>query len=338
VIGGPTAVAAACDARPVLRPRTIGVFLATALAAAAPAHAHDYWMVPSELVVPGDRDVTVSLFVGEDFVAKSEKPFERARFTKLVHLHGGATEDLAGAGVDGSIPMVRLPLRGAGGHLIVVERNPSRIELPADRFETYLRHEGLGAVIAERARLGESGKPGRERYSRYLKTLIQVGRARDQTAVAITGQPLEIIPEADPVFVEPGGTLAVTVRFRGRFLAGARVEAFSRSGADIRGATYTTDAAGRIPVTIDRRGVWLLRMVHMIRCEACPDVDWESFWSSYTFASADPSVDVVAAPSMFVRRSWLPGALRVGALIAVALVLGAVAFRFVRGRARARPR
>jgi uncharacterized GH25 family protein len=287
----------------------LALALALTLAAMpAPALAHDFWLVPSELVVPGDRDVAISLFVGEDFVAESEKSFERPRFPRVAHLHAGKTADLRGAAVDGAAPILRAPIRGAGGHLIAIDRSPTNITLEPAKFEAYLEHEGLGAVSKERARLGESQKPGRERYSRHLKALVQVGGTRDATYGTIVGQALELVPEAHPVFVEPGGVLPVAVRFRGKPVVGAKLEAFSRSGADIRGASYTTDAAGKVRVAIDRRGVWLLRLTHMVRCTGCADADWESFWTSYTFASANPSGSAVAAPSMLAPKppgSWL---------------------------------
>lgn len=37
----------------------------------------------------------------------------------------------------------------------------------------------------------------------------------------------------------------------------------------------------------------------MIRCEKCDDADWESFWASYTFATASVSGGSVCAPDMF---------------------------------------
>ncbi|HWO18408.1 MAG TPA: DUF4198 domain-containing protein [Kofleriaceae bacterium] len=299
---------------------------AAILAVALRADAHDYWMVPLELVVDGDREVTVSLFVGEDFLAEDAKRFERARFPRLAHLHTGQIDDLLGSAVEGAQPLLRLPIRGAGGHLVVADRSPSRIELEARKFERYLEHEGLRAVIAERARLGESNKPGRERYSRYLKTLIQLGPARDETYAASAGQRIEILPEANPVFVEPGATLPVLVRFEGQPLANAWVEAFSRNGADIRGASYTTDVAGRIRVAIDRRGVWLIRLVHMVRCAGCPDADWESFWTSYSFASANPAGGTVASPSMFAPKPRALGRTVIFVAVAAAAALAGVIY------------
>ena len=317
-------------------------FLVTALLALpAPALAHDYWMVPAELVVPRDGDVAVSLFVGDDFVAEEEKRFERSRSSRLSHLHANRAEDLLGSALDGALPMLRLPLRGAGGHLLVLDRNVARLELEAHKFEEYLRHEGLTRALEERARRGETGKPGRERYSRSMKALVQVGSARDNTFGAVAYQTLELVPESDPIFASPGGELVVQVRFQGKPLPEARIEAFSRNGADVRGAIYTADPAGRVRVRIERRGVWLVRMVHMVRCEACADADWESFWASYTFASADPSGAAVVAPSMLGPEPKPPARdrgspRRIGAITVALALVGAAYLAWRRARSRRR--
>jgi uncharacterized GH25 family protein len=268
---------------------------------AAPATAHDFWIVPSELVVPADKRIPISLFVGEAFVAEDEKPFQQSRVVTFRHFHGQAADDVLAekdAYRDGAKPMATIDVRGAGGHLLAMDRKPTNIELTASKFEDYLRHEGLAPLVELRAKLGESGKPGRERYSRYLKSLIQVGDVKDDVFGIVTGAILELVPQQHPVFVEPGRTLSVQVRFRGQPLPLARLEAASRQGANIQIRNLVADERGLVSVPIDRRGVWLLRMVHMVRCEGCADADWESFWTSYTFASWPEPGKSVVAPSM----------------------------------------
>jgi uncharacterized GH25 family protein len=298
--------------RPLRLPRFIAAGRAAAFAAALllprAATAHDYWMVPQQLVFPGEQEVAVSLFVGEDFAAEEERAFEGGRTSRFLHLHGGQSIDLVPAARDGSIPMLRLRVAGDGGHLLVLDRNIAKIELPPEKFETYLRHEAIDDVVAERARRGESAKPGRERYTRSLKALVQVGEERDETFAKAIGQTLELIPETNPVFAAPGERLGVKILFRGIPLANARIEAFSRAGAEVSGAEIRSDERGIALVPIDRRGVWLLRMVHMVRCDGCPDADWESTWASYVFASRPSDGGTVTAPAMMAAVQNKPDA------------------------------
>jgi Domain of unknown function (DUF4198) len=274
----------------------------------------------------GIKKTARNLFVGEDFVAEDEKAFDRTKIVRFQHLHGGAIDDALPSGRDGQTPMAKITLRGEGCHLLAMDRRPTNIELAAAKFESYLHHEGLEAVAGERGRLGESKKPGRERYSRYLKTLIQIGEAKDETYGAVTGAVLELVPVQNPVFIPAGGQLDVRVLFRGQPLPHARLEVFSRQGSDVRGVVVIADAEGRARLTIDRRGVWLLRMVHMIRCEGCADADWESFWSSYSFASSEGAGVVVAAPAM-ISPGGPPWTMILIAAAAAALATGGALWR-----------
>ena len=44
-----------------------------------------------------------------------------------------------------------------------------------------------------------------------------------------------------------------------------------------------TDARGIARFKLEAEGLWLIRLVHLLPCQECPDVDWESYWASYTF-------------------------------------------------------
>jgi len=46
-------------------------------------------------------------------------------------------------------------------------------------FTSYLKEESLTDVIAEREKLGETDKPGRERYSMYVKSIVLAGAPND---------------------------------------------------------------------------------------------------------------------------------------------------------------
>ena len=314
---------------------------AAAMGGARGAAAHDYWMLPDPLVLPpaAERDVALALFVGDDFVAEDEKRFERARASRFVHVTRDGATDVLGQAAEGQAPILRVSLGAGGGHLFALDRNAARIELPAERFEQYLEHEGLSAVVVERAKRGESALAGRERYTRHLKALVQVGAARDAVFGAVLGQELEIVPEADPVHVEPGASVSVRVLFRGSPLDGARLEAMSHGAEGVRISAFATDHRGAARVPVERRGVHLLRLVHMVRCAGCEDADWQSFWASYVFATAAPDGSAVVAPPMrqsFRRASWTDRGLVRG--IAAVLALSGLAAVVLLLRWSRRPR
>jgi Domain of unknown function (DUF4198) len=264
------------------------------------AWAHDYWLLPDRLRARTGSRVTLSLWVGDDFVPEAARPWQRARTTRFERLSSRAPETLLERPREGAQPLLDVAL-GSGGNLFVMDRDAARLELPAERFERYLHEEGLDAVIDARRARGESSAPGRERYTRALKAFVQVGAARDGVSMRVAGQVFELVPAADLARARRGQRLAVSVRFRGLPLAGVTVEALSRVGESVQRAREVSDAHGEVTFTLDREATWLLRATHMARCEGCPDADWESWWTSYTFGLCAPGAVTCTTAPMTVR-------------------------------------
>jgi len=271
-----------------------------------PAQAHDYWLSPAVVVSRGPVTVPVSLFVGEGLVPEEEKAHQATRAVLLQHWFAGGSEDLLPRAVEGAKPAFSFSAKAPGGHLIVLERNAAHIEMAAPKFEAYLLEEGLASIVQERKRRGETDKPARERYTRYLKALVQVGDQRDEAYRAGPKQALTIDPGENPVFIASGGTLEVVVLFRGEPLAGATLEALSRDGERVTKQVLVTDANGVGHVALEGAGVRLLRMVHMIHCDDCKGADWESFWASYLFGTKPADGGELTLPALAAAVSKPP--------------------------------
>lgn len=273
----------ACSRRmSTVRASVLGLLL---LLVATPARAHDYWLEFSPRAPRTGDELALSLWVGEDFAAHEQKPMQRERTRVLRHLNAARDEDLREGARQGAAPIVKVPLREVGGHLLVLERTPAHLKMRALKFNRYLKHEGLQRAFAERKRAGERLQRARERYTRYLKAFVQVGEAADGQSTRVLGQRIELVPTRDVAAVKPGERLGVEVRFEGVPLAGVLVEAFVRDAAGKpQGQQQVSDAHGRVEFTLGQRGAWLVRTVHMQRCIGCDDADWESFWAAYSFA------------------------------------------------------
>lgn len=272
-----------------MAPRSIALALLAGLALlAAPAQAHDYWLEPRPATPALGSELDLTLWVGEALVPEEERPMQRPRTVAAQHYSAAGVEDLlASPTPDGQRPFARVRLSSAGGHLFAVERNTAHIELPARKFNRYLRHEGLRPVLKQRIAAGERRSPARERYTRYLKSYAQVGATADGTSQRVVGHALELVPERDLGDLRPGDAITFVVRFRGAPLAGASLAAHVR-GADgrVRSRSARADSRGRVTFRLDRPGLWVVRLVHMQRCAGCDDADWESFWSAYSFGLA----------------------------------------------------
>ncbi|MBV9657855.1 MAG: DUF4198 domain-containing protein [Verrucomicrobia bacterium] len=282
-----------CRLRPLAAATTL---LVTLLAARMPARAHDVWLEPETFFAVPGQEIGVPLRMGERLRVEDQKPFHRDAVTRFQLVFSSPRKrplDLLTLTQEGQQPFGRIRLDG-GNALLVLDRSQRRLTLDAEKFNRYLADENQTAALTQRAQLGQSTQLGKERYIRYLKALVQDREPSAAPAVLYRrriGQRLEILLENDPAKVRVGQRLSVKVIFDGRPLPGMKVSALhrDRDGTDARILSGTTDARGRTSFAIDAPGFWLVRLVYLRPIAPADrkdgdDSQWESFWSSYSFA------------------------------------------------------
>jgi uncharacterized GH25 family protein len=245
------------------------------LSCAAKAAAHDFWIEPSTFRPAVGETVTLSLRVGQDFAGDPV-----ARSAQLVESF--VVRDAAGEraipGIENRDPAGFVRVERAGLAMIGYRSKPYPLTLPADRFEQFLRDEGLERILALRERGGQSKSPDRERFYRFAKTMLVTGAAASGFDRPF-GYRYELVPETNAALDAP---LRVRVLFEGKPLAGALVTAISGDDPAARIARRS-DAHGRVVLPLGRRGVWLIKSVQMVAAPPGVNADWESLWASVTF-------------------------------------------------------
>lgn len=247
-----------------------------------PASAHEFWMTPDQFAPPVNAPVTFSLFVGEKFrgdtvgfgrpIAASFRWYSQRGAVQLrSHLPDNLNQSSMAMAFD-----------RPGTQLIALDTQPFTIELTADKFNDYLREEGLEHVVTLREATGQSATPGRERYRRHVKTLINVGGKSDTSFGLRTGQTLEIVPLVNPNVIEPDGPLPVQVLFKDQPLQGALLKAWSHQKSQLKVTQTRTDIAGLGNLNLVGSGVWMVSVVHMVRTIDGLGQDWDSHWGSLT--------------------------------------------------------
>jgi hypothetical protein len=239
-----------------------------------PAFAHEFWIAPSAFRPSPGAEVTVRLFIGDGMPgeAYARNP---ERISAFFVDDGSSRKDIEGAPGADPAGSFRAP---KGPFVIGYRSHLSRVELTAPQFEAYLAEEGLEEIARLRAERGETGKPGREAYSRCAKALVG---GRDHAV----GFPLELIAEGDPSDLTPGATVIVRLLSDGKPLKGALVRAFH---AKEKPVSVRTDAEGRARFVATRPGLWLFNSVRMSPAEGRKDADWESLWASLTVEIPHP--------------------------------------------------
>jgi uncharacterized GH25 family protein len=247
--------------------------------AAARLLAHDFWIEPTTFRPKVGATVGIALRVGEGFRGDPvpRTPDRIVRFV-LVSASGEAPVE----GVPGDDPAGVARVSEPGLQLVGYRSNSSKVELGAEKFEQYLKEEGLEKIVAERSRRGESRKPSREIYSRCAKSLLAAGGVGKSGHDRVLGFTLEIVPEKNPYAPRTGGSFPVRLQYEGRPLAGALVVALNREAPEER-LFARTDAKGRASFALARPGAWLVKSVHMVPAPADSGADWESLWASLTF-------------------------------------------------------
>jgi hypothetical protein len=222
--------------------------------------AHDLYLMPQSFRPAPGQPLTIAIHKGDNFPVSMTMP-NAARIVA---------------------PRL-LTAPGPGAIVAALNTKPNFIELEASKFGSYLKHEGLDHVIAWRAAHQESAVPGRERYSKYVKSLLRSSLAGEFRKANFL---IEIVPLADPYALPPGARLPIQVLVRNQPAPGLQIEAATLDprGHARRTIVGRTDAEGKLGVSLEGKGTWKLHAVYMERCQEPSAADWESFWASLTFA------------------------------------------------------
>ncbi|MDY6947100.1 MAG: DUF4198 domain-containing protein [Pseudomonadota bacterium] len=263
---------------------------AVALAAlcAGSAHAHDFWLQPAQYWAQPGVWIPVTLQVGHGPQRqRSQIPQGRIARFAAVTPQGGvidalASLDLGGAGEDG-----RLQFQAAGTYVVVLETDSrGRSALSAERFNAYVRSEGLTRALEQRERTGRMQAGASESYRRVTKALVQIGAAEAQLQSQVTtplGLTLEIVPERSPYAAAGSAGLPVRVIFEGQPLAGALVKLTQLERDGAAHEVQQTDSSGRASFGLPQTGTWLLNVVWTKPAAATSEVDFETTFSSLSF-------------------------------------------------------
>lgn len=245
------------------------------------ALAHEYVLIASKFRVSKGDTLLLHLFVADGFNIEMERPLQESITRKFELINENGRIDLSVGQTDGAWPVLsrRVDFEGLG--LIQMERDYAKITLDNKKFLSYLKEDHIENIDIKKGGAGQQ----RERYSRYIKCLVQSGNLKKDTLYkTITGQAFEIVLLQNPYALKPGATLSAKVYFMGKPLAGKIITARNRTGGEAATKqTSKTNANGICRFTINRKGDWFIHATQMIACPEPLEADWESFWASYSF-------------------------------------------------------
>ena len=246
--------------------------------------AHDMWIEPTTFAPAFGEIVGVRLRVGQDLLG-DPLPLNPALVNQFIF------EDTAGrkpvVSREGRDPAGFVRVAMPGLLVIGYRSNPSAVELTPEKFNQYLKEEGLDAVAAVRARRNETGAVAHEIFSRCAKSVVWSGPANETQGDRRLGFTLELVAERNPYSTPNGEDLPFRLTYENRPLPGTLVVAINRLNPSLK-LTARTDADGRVRFKLKQGGLWLVKAVHMIPAPAGTKAEWASYWASLTFELKNP--------------------------------------------------
>ena len=241
--------------------------------------AHEFWIFPTTFFPEAGQVVGLRLRVGENWIGDPVPG--SAALTSAFVVHDAASRKPV-VGRDGGDPAGLIRVATPGTIVVGYHSRPSVIDVTADKFNQYLREEGLDAIAAVRARRNQTGDGAREMFSRCAKSLIQSGPASADQGDRPLGFTLELIAERNPYAAAMDQDLPIRLLYQDRPLRGALVTAVNRAHPSEK-LTARTDDDGRVRFALRQGGMWLVKAVHAVPAPAGSGAEWESYWASLTF-------------------------------------------------------
>jgi uncharacterized GH25 family protein len=263
--------------------RLSGVIVVAAAMSGATLAAHDMWIEPGTFSPDTGQIVGVRLRVGQDLLG-DPLPRDPRLINEFVVQDATGRQPLVGR--DGSDPAGFFRIATPGLLVVGYRSNPSAIEQTADKFNRYLKEEGLEAIAALRAQRNQTAAKARELFSRCAKSLLVSGSPSKAQGDRALGFTLELVAERNPYALNAGQEMPVRLIYENRPLTGALVVAMNRLHPSEK-LTARTDEAGRASFKLHQNGMWLIKAVHMVEAPAGADADWVSYWASMTFELKD---------------------------------------------------
>jgi uncharacterized GH25 family protein len=252
--------------------------------------AHDLFLKPPTHFVGTQERVAIELINGT--FQRSENVISRDRML-----------DVSVVGVDGEMvhppesawhdhpeaSWLEFETGSTGTYVVGVSTKAKVLKLSGKDFDGYLQHDGVLDVFEQRKASGKLGQAARERYSKHVKALLQVGDDRSDNYRHRLGYPVEFVPQQNPFALSMGETLSVQFLLAGTPVAGQRVYASPEGfhghdelGRHVEAVSTRTDEDGMARIRLSREGRWYVRTIHMAEVNE-PDVDYQSNWATLTF-------------------------------------------------------
>jgi uncharacterized GH25 family protein len=247
-------------------------------------NAHDLFLKLDSYFLQPNSKAVVRLFNGTFQMSEAAVSLDRFKDVSLIapQLSAPLSEAISWR-PEGKTTVMEIKTGAPGTYLVGISTKPIEIALKAAEFNDYLQHDGLPDILEQRKKDGDLGKDARERYSKHVRAVFQVGEKLSDDYKRQLDYPVEIIPQQNPYALKVRQTITALCLVEGRPIANQFVMAGweSRDGK-LHTLDARTDSNGIVRFRLEGAGKWYIKMIHMTSLSDL-SLNYESKWATVTF-------------------------------------------------------
>ena len=259
-------------------------FLLVSAFAASSVFAHDLFLKPDKFFAKVNEKILIGVFNGTFQKSEGAVSFQRLTDVSVVSPTGARTNPReTDFTKNETTAFLNFTPQEAGNYVVGLSTGWRENQLAAKEFNEYLTLEGIPDVLENRKRDRELDKDARYRYSKYVKTILQVGDRESDSYKTALGYAVEMIPQANPYKLKKGATIEILCLKDGKPLVGQTVlTGRETSGKLAAEKSIRSDAKGVIKIKLDEAGKWYAKFINMVKIDD-PKLNYESKWATLTF-------------------------------------------------------
>lgn len=264
--------------------RTLFIGLLMLILMILPVLAHDLFLKPDRFFAKANENLLISLMNGTFQKSEAAVAFARLTDVSVVAPSGARTNPKeADFTKNETTAFLNFKPTEAGNYVIGLSTAWRENALVAKEFNEYLTLEGIPDVLENRKRDKELEKDAHYRYSKYVKTILQIGDKQTDSYKTALGYAVEMIPQQNPYRLKKGATIEILCLKDGKPLVGQTV----LTGRELDGKlaaekALRSDSKGIIKIKLDSSGKWYAKFINMVKIDD-PNLNYESKWATLTF-------------------------------------------------------
>lgn len=266
-----------------MKRKTTIAFLLCALLA-LPAFAHDLFLKPDSFFAKVNQKISISVMNGTFQTSEGAVSFARLTDASVISPSGNRTKQKeTDFTKNETTAFINFAPTEVGNYVVGISTMWRENSLKAAEFNEYLTLEGIPDILENRKRDKELEIDGRYRYSKYVKTILQVGNKQSDNYKTPLGYAVEMIPQANPYKLKKGDSIEIQCLKDGKPLVGQTVLTGRETGGKLAAEkSIRSDPNGIIKIKLDAAGKWYAKFINMVKIDD-PKLNYESKWATLTF-------------------------------------------------------